>query len=306
MENSPKSIINRSKSILILLPTRPYFDQVAAGLSLYLALKGNKDVVISSPSEMTVEFNKLVGVDRVTQDLGNKNLVIEFSDYPADNIEKVNWDIEEKEAKIFKLSVIPKKGQKPPERKNIDFSYSGVSADTVLMIGGANESHFPAVSNQDLAGANLVHIGTRDVSFSSDKDYISFSRPAASVSEIVYDLIKESGLEIDADIATNLLAGIEDASNRFSDSSVSAETFAAVSALMKSGGKRLSEESRQQKDYPPGAIPGQHAQSNSRADEKSEKDETSQKQPQREEADNRDETPKEWLEPKIYKGTSTN
>lgn len=255
MDNSFKNVVDQSKSILILLPTKPFFDQVAAGLGLYLALRDQKEVQIYSPSPMTVEFNRLVGVNKITQELGNKNLIIRFADYKATNIERVSYDIENGQ---FRLTVIPKQRISPPTKEQVELSYSGVSADTVIMIGGANENHFPALTSKDLVGANIIHIGTRDISLSSNKSFISFAQPASSVSEIVAGLIKESGINLDEDIATNLLMGMEEASNNFADPSVTSETFATVSDLMKAGGRRISQQApATPTSYPSGAIPGQ-------------------------------------------------
>jgi hypothetical protein len=296
MENSFKSVIDQSKSILILLPTKPYFDQVAAGLSLYLALRNTKQVQVSSPSEMTVEFNRLIGVNKITSELGNKNLVIKFADYKASDIERVSYDIEDGQ---FRLSVIPKQNIEPPDRSQVNLLYSGVSADTVILVGGASENHFPAISTKELTGAKLVHIGTRDISLSSKNPYISFSRPAASVSEVVYSLIKESGLKVDEDMATNLLMGIEEATSNFTNPEVKAETFMSVSELMQAGGKR-SAAPKVQESYPAGSIPGQKltVQNPNQAGNQSTQENPQQKNPAT------DETPKEWLQPKVYKGTS--
>ena len=235
MEDSFKSVIEGSKSTLILLPTKPRFDQVAAALSLYLSLRGSRDVQIFSPTPMTVEFNRLIGVNKINQEIGNKNLVIRFIDYRANDIERVSYDIENGQ---FRLTVIPKQKINPPGKDQIELSYSGISADTVIIIGGSNESHFPAISSKDLVGANIVHIGNKDIALSSGKSYISFSKPASSVSEIVFNLISDSGFSIDTDIATNLLMGIEDSSNGFSSSEVTADTFAVAAELMRLGGKR--------------------------------------------------------------------
>lgn len=300
MENSFKSVIDKSKSILILLPTKPYFDQVAAGLSLFLLLRDKKQIQISSPTPMTVGFNKLIGVNKITQELGNKNLIIRFADYRANDIERVSYDIENGQ---FRLTVIPKQHISPPGKDRIQLSYSGITAGTVIIIGGASESHFPAISSKELVGANLVHIGTRDISLSSNKTCISFSRSGSSVSEVVYSLIKESALSIDTDIATNLLMGIDEGSDSFAGADVSAETFTVVAELMKAGGKRSAPVSAQ-KSYPAATVAGglpprlvQPAFTGTR----------SQQVPQ----DNKDKkeseadkTPKDWLEPKIFKGTS--
>jgi hypothetical protein len=251
MEDSFKSLVEKSKSILILLPTKPYFDQVAAGLSLFLSLRDVKQVHISSVEPMLVEHNKLVGVNKITQDLGSKNLVVRFTDYKANDIERVSYDIEDGQ---FRLTVIPKQNVKPPEKDQVNLSYSGVAADTVILIGGANESHFPAISSKDLAVTNLIHIGTRDITLTSKKSFISFAKPASSVSEVVFSLIKEAGYSIDEDISTNLIMGIEKGSNDFAGPEVGPGTFAAVSELMKSGGRRTSQVP-QPATFPAGAVP---------------------------------------------------
>lgn len=279
MENSFRSIIDSAASILILLPTKPYFDQVAAGLALYLALREKKDTSISAPVPMTVEFNRLVGVNKVTNEFGNKNLTIAFAGYKATDIERVSYDIENGE---FRLAVIPKPGFPSPKKEQVQFSYSGVSADTIILIGGANESHFPQLVSKDLLGAKLVHIGTR--ALSSDKAVMSFARPASSVSELVASLINESGLAIDPDIATNLVAGIEEGSKDFKGPDVTPETFEVVAQLLRAGGQRIP--------ISASTVPGQPLVAHPQPDlpiQAEKKEEP---------------TPKDWLEPKIYKGTS--
>ena len=105
MENSFSSLVDSSASILILLPTKPYFDQVAAGLGLFLSLRDRKETQISCPSPVTVEFHRLVGVNKITSEVGNKNLTIKFVNYNPQDIERVSADIENNE---FKLIVIGK------------------------------------------------------------------------------------------------------------------------------------------------------------------------------------------------------
>src|SRR4030042_747998 len=316
MENSFKSVINQSKSILILLPTKPYFDQVAAGMALYLALRQGKDVQIFSPTPTTVEFNRIIGVNKITQELGNKNLIIRFIDYKADDIERVSYDIENSQ---FRLTVIPRQHITPPVKEQVELSYSGISADTIIMVGGVNESHFPVISNRELTNANIVHVGTKDLTLSSNKVYLSFSRPVSSVSEVVAGLIKESDMVIDEDIATNLLMGMENASSSFNDSSVTAETFLIISDLMKSGGKRtVSQPIARREEFPKGEIPGQFSkpqvfnqpliQDQARMQQSlqqfSQQEEVQQVQDKFSQDNEGEEAPKDWLQPKIYKGTS--
>jgi len=320
MDNSFRSVIDQSKSILILIPTKPFFDQVAAGMALYLCLRQDKDVQIFSPSPTTVEFNRIIGVNKITQELGNKNLIIRFTDYKADDIERVSYDIENSQ---FRLTVIPRQRISPPGKDQIELSYSGVSADTIIMVGGANESHFPAITSRELTSANIVHVGIKDLSLSSNKSYLSFSRPASSVSEVVASLIKESGMVIDEDIATNLLMGIENASNNLSDPTVTAETFSVVAGLMKLGARRaVLQPIANKEEFPQGAIPGRYTsqqntsqtpvqsltQDQVKADRplqqfsKQEKNLSDQDDPSQ--SNDMEKAPNDWLQPKIYKGTS--
>ena len=276
-ENSLGSIIDSSRSILILLPLKPYFDQVAAGLALYLVLRETKDTAVTCPSPMLVEFNHLVGVNKVTAELGNKNLTIRFANYKANDIEKVSYDIENGE---FRLTVVPKPGFVSPKKEQVVFEYSGLSAETIILIGGVNDTHFPALSSKDLEGSRIIHVGTRTLSLSGEKG-MSFAAPASSISELVATLINQSGLRLDQDTATNLIMGIEEGSQDFKGPDVTPETFEIVAQLLRAGGQRMPKERIEKKSYPAGAIPGQEV-----------------------EIEKKEEAPKDWLEPKIYKGTS--
>ncbi len=283
MDESFKSLTSNLRSVLILLPRDPYFDQVAAGLSLYLSFRESKDVSISCPSPMLVEFNRLVGVDKVTSELGNKNLVLKLTDFdPQRMIEKVTYDIIDNEMNII---VIPKPSVVPPKKEQVDISYSGIAAGLVILIGGLHERHFPALSSKDLLETRVAHIGISEVNLPPGKQVISFARPASSVSEVTAELIKSVSESLTSDVATNLLMGIYDGSKNFSSSGVSPETFKLAAELMVAGGRYTPKEKVEKKNFPPGAIPV--------GVPPLEKPEVESTTP-----------PKSWLEPKIFKGTS--
>lgn len=306
MENSFKSIVDQAQSILILLPVRPFFDQAAAGLSLYLSIRDKKEVQIASPNPLTVEFNRLVGVNKVTQELGSKNLVIGLNQYDAKSVERVSADIKNNE---FNLTVIPKPGFSAPSKDQVTLSYSGVSADTVILVGGTNDTHFPAVTDKDLAGAKLVHVGIKDITITG-KDIISFARPASTVSEVVADSLKQSEFALDEDIATNLLMGIEEGSRKFSGNDVTADTFAIIAGLMRAGGRRQVSMPAKT-EFPPGAIPGQmplvrqQPQVQKLSSQSPAQQQTPVQEGQRDVSQKTD-VPKSWLQPKVFKSTSTN
>jgi len=292
VDNTFKSYIDSAQSILVLLPTKPSFDEVASGLGIYLTLSNSKSVSISCPSPMLVEFNRLVGVNKISSDFGNKNLVIRFKDYQATDIDRVSYDVDGGE---FKLSVIPKSGINAPVKDQIELSYSGISVDTVILVGGAADTDFPAISSKDFSGAKFVHCGKKTLTVNGVSQIISFARPTSSVSELVTYLVKESVYPVDPDIATNLLLGVDIGSEGLTSSAVTADTFQIVADLMRAGGRR-QQEGLVKEAFPPGSIPGETPRVHEQVVQSV--DQPTQEQPE-------DTTPpNDWLTPKIYKGTS--
>lgn len=291
MENSFSSLIDSAVSILVLLPTKPSFDQVAAGLSLYISIHDKKESSISCPSPMMVGFNRIIGVDKITSELGNKNLTIKFKGYDAGNIEKVSYDIINGE---FNLTVVPKVGFMAPDKEQMDLSFSGISADLVILVGGANDSDFPVLESEELSNAKIAHIGTR--MFSSNREVMSYALQGSTTSEIVANLIKENGMSIDSDMATNLVMGIEEGTSNFSSNDVTPDTFETFANLLRSGGLRQPRTKLSPMSFPPGAIPTQPF------------NRPVQKQPVLEQVENKEEVienpPEDWLQPKVYKGTN--
>jgi hypothetical protein len=252
MDNSLTSLIDTATSILVLLPQKPTFDSVAAGLSFYLSISDRKPTSISCPSPIMVGFNRIIGVNKIASEVGNKNLTIKFKGYEASNIEKVSYDIIDGE---FNLTVVPKVGFVAPQKEQVDTSFSGLSADLVILIGGTSDADFPVLSSEELSVSKIVHIGTR--SFNSTREVLSFAKPGAAVSELIASLIKDTAGTIDPDIATNLVMGIEEGSSNFASSEVTPDTFEIFAYLMRNGGRRQAKVKLSPMGFPPGSIPTQ-------------------------------------------------
>ncbi len=300
MENNLGSYFQRANSILIVLPKKPYFDQVAAGLSLYLSLLGKKQVSIICPSPMLVEFNRLVGVDKVAQKAEEKNLIIHFAGYDAAGVEKVSSDV--KDGELY-LTLIPQPGVKPPLKDQINIFYGGTSCDLVVLIGGAEESHFPILSDPEVGGVSKIHIGLREIRQTKDNNIFPYIRTSSSVSELAADLIRELELEVDADTASNLIAGIEVGSNHYSSEGTTANTFQTIADLLRLGGRRMVS-SFKTTAFPKqfGAVsvkggieetPLQEVKPQDVLEDVSQETKALQENP-----------PSDWLAPKIFKGTS--
>lgn len=301
MDNSFKNLIDSAQEVLILLPSKPFMDQVAAGLSLYLSLQDQKNVSISCPAPMVAEYSRLIGVNKITSDLGNKNLVLNLINYDANSVDKVSYDILDGQ---FKLTIAPKIGFKSPTKEQIDINYSGASGDLVILIGGANDSHFPAILKEEFKTAKLVHIGTRLLEIlNNDLQVLSFAKPASSTSELVANLIKESRFAVNEDIATNLLAGIEEQSKNFQSNEVTADTFEVFAELLKLGGKRMPK-IMPARSYPVGSIPTRPFTQQVQTTIPNHVIQDKQMTPEEAEMELDQEIPPSWSEPKIFTGTS--
>lgn len=303
MENSFKALIDSAQEVLILLPSKPNMDQVAAGLSLYLSLNSsNKKAIISCSAPMVTEFSRLIAVDKISSNLGNKNLNISFVNYDASGIDKVNYDIENSQ---FKLTITPKSGLISPTTDQIKISYSGIIGDMVILVGGNNDSDFPELKKEEFKNAKLIHVGTKLLEvLSSDLPVLSFARPTSSTSELVAFLIKESNLAIDQDVATNLLAGIEEQSKNFQGEDVTANTFGMFADLLKLGGHRLPK-IMPANTYPIGSIPNKpFNQTDQKQQPLTAEAVGRQMTPEEAEMELNQEIPASWSEPKIFTGTS--
>ena len=295
MNDSFSALPESATSILVVLPVNPSFDEAAAGLSLYLSLRETKETMIYCASPMTVGLNRLIGVNKITSELGNKNLTIKFTGYEAANIEKVSYDIDNGE---FKLTVVPKAGFTAPAKDQMGVTYSGVSADLVILIGGAGANDFPILASQELSGVKTAHVGVRAIA--GLNEVLSFARPGSSVSELAASLIKENSMSLDADVATNLVMGIEEGSRSFGSDEVSPDTFEIFAYLLRNGGQRPPKQKLNQASFPAGSIPSKPF---------SAPKPVQKMQPVLEQVENKEDTPEnppaDWLaQPKVYKGTS--
>lgn len=302
MENSFASLVDAATSVLVVLPVKPNFDQIAAGLSLYLAIHDRKEVSIYCPSPMMVGFNRLIGINKISAETGNKNLIIRFAGYDATNIDKVSYDIDNGE---FKLTVVPKGGQISPQKEQIDVNYAGISADLVILVGGVDDSYFPILNSSELVNSKIAHVGTRV--FDSQKEVMSFARPGATISELVTGLIKENGLTMDADCATNLVMGIEEGSAGFTSNEVKPETFETFAFLLRNGGARMPKVKLSPMNFPVGSIPTQPFKAKP-ANSIPATEVPTNPEPVVEQVENKEEVienpPSDWLQPKIYKNAS--
>ena len=288
--NSIKKPLVDARSLFIFLPPNPSLDKVAASLAFSLSLdQAKKKVSVLCPSPMRVEYSDLIGIDLVKKEMVGKNLTVSF-DYVEDSIEKVSYNIENNK---FNLVIQPKAGFKPLSAEKVKFEYTGGEADLVMLVGVNDLS--PLTDYQKNAELlfqkdKLVNLSVGQ-SGGTQAAYNLFFPEAASFSEIMTLLISRLSLPVDADIATNLLSGIEKATKMFTVPETGVASFEAAALCLRSGArhrgiKPMPEQSEQK---PAPAMQPMPAQVSAR-----------QAPPP---TDDEDQKPKpDWLEPKIYRG----
>lgn len=272
--------ISSAQKIIVGLSKNPNFDQVAAALALAVSLEEfGKGVSVLCPTPMTVEYNHLVGVNKITNKVQGRDLLVTFN-YSADDVEKVSYNDDNNKPNIL---IQPKSGASSLSPEMVNFSYTGTGADLIITIGLKNTNQL------NFAGLNpeqnfIINIDT-DPSNSQFGQINIVDPEAASYSEAVLAMITGSGLSLGVDSAQNIVSGIWTGTQGLSSPRVQADTFEAISICLRTGARK-----------PAGEIGKKEPQGQK----------TSLKEENQEKARNESKNqnpPADWFEPKIFKGT---
>lgn len=267
-----QKLLGPAQNILICLPKSVTLDQTAAGLALFLSWqKAGKKTSIVCPEPMMVGFSHLIGLDKVTEKMGGGNLVLTIK-APIADIEKVSTS---DDGQYLNLIVTPKTGTPPITKEQIIFAQSGGAADLILTLGARKLEGLGKIYLENQAPFREKPV----INIDNTLQNANFGRlnlvdpQASSCSEMVVAIISSLSLPCDEDIASNLIQGIEEATGHFQNPNVSADTFEAMAFCLRQGGKR-------------GSAPSP---------------ETEVKKPEEKKPLA---APSDWLEPKIYKGST--
>lgn len=235
-----QELLARANSVLVVLPKDPTFDNIAAGLSLHLSLSSlGKKTNIFCSTPMLVEFNRLVGVDQVSNEIGNKNLILTLRDYPANDIERVSYNIENGE---MQLTIIPKPGVTPPNTDQIIYAYGGLATDMVVLLGVHSDDQLGPVELQEEINKNpnsvLILQEYAPQIMPRRRGIVELiDAQASSLCEMIGVLLTETSLPLDQDIASNLLSGITTATQNYTVPRVRPETFELSAKLLRASGQ---------------------------------------------------------------------
>lgn len=227
-----QDLINKAEKILVLLPGNPDLDNLAAGLGLHLSLsETKKEVQIYSPTPITAAFNRLIGVDKVTDMLAGQNLVISLPDQ-HEKIERVFTETNQQTG-YFEIIVEPRKGSPTVDHQNITFNYQEFQFDLIIDVDGAGSGE-----QSEEIKALLTTTKTIKIDATPHPETESFDMQRSSISENTFHFLKQLGFEIDKDIATNLLAGIEHKTANLTKTDISPVTFEIVALCLRIGAVR--------------------------------------------------------------------
>ena len=302
-----KQTLSSAKEVLVLVGQNPTEDTVAGALALYLTCKGiGKNVTVACETPMRVGHSHLVGLDKVARKIGNRNLVVSF-EYIQDSIEKVSYHVD---GDKFNLVVQPKVGKRPLDPKSVSYSYSGAQAEMVFVLGAISFEGLGSLYQSEtklFSTAHTVSVGKLQTAPFAQTTVVD--PKASGVSEVVYGLLMSLGYSAKEDVASNLLAGLDNATKRFSLANVPATTFSAAAELIGNGAKRrVVGLNKAVSGVPPigqarvGAGVMQPMSELVSARTAPLPEQTDDEQEATDQADKK--PPKDWLEPKIFKGAT--
>jgi hypothetical protein len=235
--NKIREAVDKYNNIAIAVPKDPTVDEMGAGLGLYLALEDlGKSLSIATPNTPLVEVSSLVAVDEVTTNLGSQSgdLVVSFP-YREGEIEKVSYTRDDN----F-LNIVVKAGEKGLNFDQKDVSFTrGVNAPELLfVVGAARVSDLGKLFDPAVLKDTVVINIDNKADNQGFGDIVMTSTKFSSVSEMVANVIFSTGFKMDLDIAQNLMLGIATATNNFQDPRTSSVAFEMAGVLMRNGALR--------------------------------------------------------------------
>lgn len=242
-----KEFISKNDKIAVLVGKNPSLDQMAGALSLYLALQQlGKHVSIASPTQPIVANSSLVGIDKVKTVLAGDggDLIVSFP-YREGEIEKVSYTLED-----GYLNIVVKATEEGLsfQQQDVLFKRSGGIPGLAFIVGTARLSDLGSLFDADaLKNTAVINIDNQNDN-QGFGDVVLVSAQASSLSEVIGRLLEALQIEIDKDIAQNLLSGLSQATNNFQNADTSFMAFEMAAAYMKKGAKRISLGQAKQQD----------------------------------------------------------
>ena len=295
-----KDLMAKNENIGVAVGKNPGVDEMAGALSLYLALSGvNKKVTVICPTEPIVELSSLVGIDKVKRsfDGGTRGDLRVVFPYKEGEIEKISYTLEE-----GKLNILVKAGENGLtfNEKDVEYKRNAAAPGLVFVVGTPRISDLGTAFDMEvLKDSKVINVDYKPEN-QGFGDIPLLGKNSSSVCELIASFISSLSFNIDVDIASNLLAGIIDATDNFQKEATSALAFETAASLLKKGAVRKVKDTKKsviEEDsfFTPKLKPQIPSFSKTivGTEEKKENIKLGENNP-----------PDDWLAPKIYKGST--
>lgn len=321
-----QELVSKHNQIGVVVTKNPTIDHMAAGLGLYLAIRQmGKTVVIVSPTPPTVEISSLVGIDKVKQTLGTDggDITVSFP-YREGEIEKVSYTLDN-----GYLNIVVKAGDKGLtfHEKEIQFKRGGKAPKLLFFVGVQRLSDLGSLFNAEaMKDTVIINIDNKPDN-QGYGDVVVVSPRFSSLSEQIAQLLSmlDWQIDIDVDIAQNLLSGITHATDDFQDPKTSPVAFEMAGRLMQKGATRKKQSVREerhdgssffpQQPRPQQQFPQRMQQPFTQRPQPFQRSQQQQQftqtpQQAQHQQDNQPperpqrQAPPDWLTPKVYKGST--
>lgn len=314
-----KEAIEKYNNIGIAFASASSVDCAAAALSLYLSLKNSgKNVTIVSPSNPLVEVSSLVGIDEVSNSFGGESgdLIVSFP-YKEGEIEKVSYTRDDNY-----LNIVVKAGELGLgfNERDVKYTRGGSAPELLFIVGTPRISDLGSLFDPSILKDTVVVNVDNDSQNQGFGDIVMVSNRLSSVSEAIANLLLALNMKIDLDIAQNLMLGLSAATDNFQSEATSPLAFEIAGILMRQGATRPNQGVQRRRVSPDDFIkqqervikaqqsqPQPHSQQSIREELRSQEPARSE-QPVIEQVEKKEgiveNPPDDWLEPKIYKGST--
>jgi hypothetical protein len=257
--------LGSARSILIALPASMTVDELSSGLALMLALKSQgKSATVVTQDTVRVSHTNLFGVGDVKDKLestGDGNFVItlegvvDTSTNTVPSLEKLDWY---PEGGNLNLVFHPMPGQKFEPSNIVPKAPSqGGTFDLVFVLGASSLNDLGNIYSQNMDKfSSVVNIDNSQSNSNFGATNIADGN-ASSIAEMLMDIMPTLNLPMDQDIASNLVAGIYEATQNLTQK-VNPDTFQAIAKALQLGGRVPVAQPNQSAPYQSGTGPVQN------------------------------------------------
>ena len=288
------NLLQNSQTVLIASSGTD--DAVAAAIGLGEVLsRSGKSVITVADSGLSDNIQSLPGHEKLVSSI-TKNFIVSLKD-AVGNVEKVSYYTEGND---LHLVIHPKPDAPAFSKDRVYYTDGSAGFDLIFVLGARELADLGNVYQEE---ADLYTM-TKIVNIDFHQGNAGFGRinlvnpQASSISEQTVGILQGLGLELTQEAATAFLLGLELATANFSSVKVTPEAFEAAATCLRAGGQRVG--SKAGISFPPSPQPSQPSEPRVAPAVKPQAPTMS---PKADQLAKQAGVGKDWLQPKIYKGS---